>query len=97
MTEVLLKLLVMAYIVAEIFVVLNYISSIKELWLRKKMKTSFKSSLIWTFFWGITFLYSLIIFPNLLFIIISGLNFISCALILVLSISLKYRKGYVEW
>ena len=97
MTEILLQFLIILYASVGIVATIGYLPTIKDLWFKKKKSANIKSYAIWTFCSGITFLYAIFILPDLLFKIVSGLNFISCVLILVLSISLKYRKGYVEW
>ena len=91
MTEILLQILILAYAIVGVVATIGYIPTIKDLWLHKKMSANVNSYLIWTVCSGITVLYSLFILPDLLFQIVSGLNFVSCALILLLSIVLKYR------
>ncbi len=92
MTEILLQLLIFAYASVAVIATIGYIPTIKDLWFHKKMSANISSYAIWTACSGITVLYSLFILPDLLFQIVSGLSFASCALILLLSVALKYRK-----
>lgn len=92
MTEILLQILIFAYASVGIVATIGYIPTVKDLWHHKKMSANISSYVIWTACSGITVLYSLFILPDLLFQIVSGLNFASCALILLLSVALKYRK-----
>ena len=92
MAEILLQILIFAYASVAVVATIGYIPTIKDLWFHKKMSANISSYIIWTACSGIAFLYSLFILPDLLFRIVSGLNFASCALILLLSIALKYRK-----
>lgn len=92
MTEISLPILIFAYASVGVVATIGYIPTIKDLWLHKKMSANISSYIIWTASYGISFLYALFILPDLLFRIVSGLNFASCALILLLSIALKYRK-----
>lgn len=92
MTEILLQIIIFAYASVAVVATIGYIPTIKDLWLHKKMSANISSYVIWTACSGISFLYALFILPDLLFRIVSGLNFASCALILLLSVALKYRK-----
>lgn len=92
MPEILLQILILAYASVGIVSVIGFIPTIKDLWLLKKKSANLSSYIIWTATGGISFLYSLFIVPDLLFRIVSGLNFVFCALVLLLSITLKYRK-----
>lgn len=92
MSEILLQILIFAYASVGVVATIGYIPTIKDLWHHKKMSANISSYVIWTACSGITVLYSLFILPDLLFQIVSGLSFLSCALILLLSIALKYRK-----
>lgn len=92
MTEILLQILIFAYASTGIITIIGYIPTIKDLWQHKKMSANISSYTIWTVCSGIAFLYSLFILPDMLFQIVSGLNTASCALILLLSIMLKYKK-----
>ena len=92
MEELLLNLLVLGYASVGIIATVGYVPTIKDLWIHKKMSANTSSFAIWTASSGVTFLYSLFILPDLLFRIISGLSFLSCAIIFSLSISLKSRR-----
>ncbi len=86
------QILILAYASVGVVATIGYIPTIKDLWLYKKPSANNNSYIIWTACSGITFLYSLFILHDLLFRIVSGLNFVSCALILCLGIMLQYRK-----
>ena len=92
MTALLLQLLIVAYASVGVVATIGYLPTIKDLYFRKKMSANISSYIIWTACSGTAFLYSLFILPDLLFRIVSGLNFACCALILILSLRLKYHK-----
>jgi hypothetical protein len=92
MTNLLLQILIFAYASVGVVATIGYIPTIKDLWHHKKMSANISSYIIWTLTSGITFLYALFILPDMLFRIVSGLNFTCCAIILILSLSLYYRK-----
>ncbi|MEK6809301.1 MAG: hypothetical protein AABY40_01375 [Nanoarchaeota archaeon] len=92
MTELLLQIIILAYASAGVVSTIGYIPTIKDLWHHKKMSANISSYVIWTVSSGVTVLYSWFILPDLLFQIVSGLSFVSCALILLLGIILKYKK-----
>jgi hypothetical protein len=92
MAEMLLQILIFAYAIAGVMAAIGYIPTIKDLWLHKKKSANTNSYVIWTASSGIGFLYSLFILPDMLFRMVSGISFASCVLILLLSMTLKYRK-----
>jgi hypothetical protein len=92
MTTLFLHLLIVAYAVTGLISIVGYLPTIKDLWHHKKMSANISSYIIWTACGGITFLYSLFVLPDLLFQIVSGLGFFSCAIILVLAIWLANHK-----
>jgi hypothetical protein len=83
------QLLIIAYASVGVIATIGYIPTIKDLWLRRKRSANITSYVIWTLCSGIAFLYSLFILPDLLFRMVSGLNFVCCAIILILSLRLK--------
>ena len=89
MTNFFSQLLIIAYACVGIIVAIGYLPTIKDLWIHKKKSANITSYIIWTITTGIAFLYSLFILPDLLFRIVSGLNFVCCSVILLLSIRLK--------
>jgi len=95
-TEILRQILIFAYASVGIATIIGYIPTIKDLWFNKKMSANINSYVIWTACSGISFLYALFILPDLLFQIVSGLNFASCALILLLCAALKYRNNHIK-
>jgi len=90
--ELLLRLLIWAYATVGIISTVGYIPTIKDLYHHKRKSANIDSYAIWTVSSAITLLYSLFILPDLLFQIVSGLNFVCCALILGLSIRLGRHK-----
>lgn len=92
MKELLLQILIVCYASVGIIATIGYWPTIKDLYLHKKQSVNITSYVIWALASGITFLYALFILSDLLLRIITGLNFASCALILILSVNLKYRK-----
>lgn len=89
MIEILLKILMIAYAATGIVATIGYLPTIKDLLLHKKMSANIHSYIIWTSCATIVFLYSLFILPDLLFKIVSGLNFVCCLTILVLTLILR--------
>jgi hypothetical protein len=92
MAEILLQVLTAAYAAAGAVAVIGYMPTIKDLWRHKKKSANTSSYAIWTACSGTGFLYSIFILPDLLFRIVSGINFTSSAAILLLCLTLKYRK-----
>lgn len=86
---ILLQILIVAYGATGIIALIGYWPTIKDLYRHKKKSANVASYILWTFTGGIAFLYSLFILPDLLLRIISGISFVSCLVILVLSIGLK--------
>lgn len=89
MKELILNLLILAYGSLGIVGVIAYWPTIKDLYVHKKPSANTTSYLLWTITTGITLLYSMFILPDLLFRIVSGLNFVACAIIWVLSMRVK--------
>ncbi len=87
----LLTIIAFLYAGTGIIATIGYFPTIRDL-LRKKESANIHSYLIWTLCGLITFLYALFVISDLLLEIVTGLNFISCALILVLALRLKHRK-----
>ena len=92
MTNVLSQILIFAYAGVAIISIIGYIPTIKDLFRHKKSSANISSYIIWTITNAITCLYSLFILPDLLFQIVSALSFVSCAVILFLSILLTHNK-----
>ena len=89
MKEILLQALTIAYAVVGVVGFIAYWPTIKDLYHHKKPSANTVSYMLWTTTTGIAFLYSLFILPDLLFRIVSGINFGACALVLFLRIRLK--------
>ena len=89
MKEILLQALTISYAVVGVVGFIAYWPTIKDLYHHKKPSANIVSYMIWTITTGIAFLYSLFILPDLLFRIVSGINFGACALVLFLRIRLK--------
>jgi hypothetical protein len=89
MTNLLLQLLIIAYAGTGIVATIGYLPTIKDLWLHKKKSANVSSYVIWTLCGAITFLYSLFILQDLLVRIVTGLSFVCCAIVLLLSLKLK--------
>jgi len=89
MKEILFRLLIVAYAGVGVVSVIGYWPTIRDLYHHKKQSANISSYVLWTATGAIAFLYSLFILPDLLFIIVSGLSFASCAVVLFLSIRLR--------
>lgn len=92
MKEIVLYVIAIAYAGTGITGIVAYWPTIKDLYHHKKPSANVDSYILWTATGGIAFLYSLFILPDPLFIIVSGLNFGACALVLFLSVNLKNNK-----
>jgi hypothetical protein len=92
MKELLLQILIVCYAFVGVMVVVGYWPTIRDLYHHKKKGANIKSYVIWTLTSAISFLYALFILSDLLLRIVVGLNFASCALVLLLSINLR-NKG----
>jgi hypothetical protein len=93
--NLLLNILSVFYAATGVAATIGYFPTIKDL-LRGKMSSNNHSYIIWATCGLIVFLYSLFILPDPLFIMVSGLNFICCALILILGLSIKQKKPISE-
>lgn len=71
--------------------ILGYIPTIIDL-VKKKPSANIKSYLIWASCSGVSFLYATFVISDLLLEIVTGLNFISCAIILGLALRLEFKK-----
>lgn len=91
MKEILLKILIVAYGATAIIDIIAYWPTIKDLWIHKKPSANIQSFALWTLATGVSFLYGIFVIQDLLFIIVSGMIFLSNFLILVLSIRLKAK------
>ena len=89
--EPMLKIIVFLYAGTGIVATIGYLPTIKDLY-HKKPSANINSYIVWTFCAGITFLYAITVISDLLLEIVTGLNFLSCAIILFLAIKLKYYK-----
>lgn len=92
MKEIFLEILILAYAGAGILGLVAYWPTIKDLYY-KKPSANIPSYILWVMTTGIATLYGIFILPDILFIAVSGANFIACALVLFLSFTLKYKKG----
>jgi hypothetical protein len=91
MMELLLQFLIVAYAGTGIVATIGYLPTIIDL-IHKKKSANVSSYTIWTLCSCITFLYALFILQDLLVRVVTGLNFLCCATVLVLGIRLNLRK-----
>ncbi|MDD5331779.1 MAG: hypothetical protein PHE43_03075 [Candidatus Nanoarchaeia archaeon] len=89
--EIISAIIAFLYASTGIIATVGYFPTIRDL-IKKIASANINSYVIWTFCSAITFLYALVIVSDLLLEIVTGLNFASCAIILVLSLRLKYRN-----
>ncbi|MBI2589018.1 hypothetical protein HYW35_02340 [Candidatus Saccharibacteria bacterium] len=92
MKEILKQTLILAYAGVGVVGLIAYWPTIKDLYHHQKPSANVSSYAIWTATSGTGFLYSLFILPDLLFRIVSGINFGACALVPFLSIRLKNNR-----
>jgi hypothetical protein len=96
MKELLLQILIVSYASVGIISTIAYWPTIRDLYHHKKLSANITSYLLWTMTSGVAFLYSLFILDDVFVRIVSGLGFGCCALVLFLSINLKYRYKRYE-
>ena len=89
--EIILTIIAFLYASTGIIATIGYIPTIRDL-TKKIASANIHSYIIWTFCASITFLYSLLVISDLLLEIVTGLNFASCTIILILTLKLKYKK-----
>jgi hypothetical protein len=89
--DLLLQFLIIAYAGTGIVATIGYVPTIIDL-IHKKKSANVSSYAIWTLCSMITFLYSLFVLNDLLLRVVTGLNFLCCATILVLGIRLNIRR-----
>jgi hypothetical protein len=85
MKEILLSSLSIAYAVAGLICIVAYFPTISDLYLRKKNSANPTTYALWTTTAIISVLYSIFALEDLLFLIFSILNMVSCTIILILS------------
>ncbi len=93
MKPVLSQSLAIMYGCSGIIGFIAYWPTIRDLSKYKKQSANLISYFIWGITTGITFLYALFMITDILFKIISGINFGACLTILVLSKSLSKTAG----
>jgi hypothetical protein len=91
MREILLHILIIAYGAVGIVGFVAYWPTIKDLYKYKKPSANIASYVLWTITAGITFLYSLFVLPDPLFIFVSGMYLTANALVLFLSLRLRSK------
>ncbi len=89
--NILLTTIIFLYASTGVIEIIGYFPTIKDL-LKRKPSANISSWAIWTFSMFIAFLYAIFIISDLLLEIVTGLNFLSCAVILGLALRLKYKK-----
>jgi hypothetical protein len=93
MNQLLLQSLIISYGAVGVVSVLAYWPTIKDLYHHQKPSANITSYVLWSITTGISFLYSIFIVPDTLFIIVSGCYFVGCFAILLLILHLKYKKN----
>jgi hypothetical protein len=89
--EIILAIIAFLYASTGIIATIGYLPTIRDL-IKKIASANINSYIIWAFCSAITFLYSLLVVSDLLLEIVTGLNFVSCATILILALRLKHKK-----
>lgn len=87
------NILIMSYGTVGIVSVLAYWPTIKDLYHHQKPSANITSYVLWSLTNGVSFLYSLYIVPDSLFIFVSGCYFLGCFAILLLTLHLKYKRN----
>ena len=89
--QTLLIIIAFLYAGTGIVATIGYLPTIIDL-IKNKRSANRNSYIIWTLCSGITFLYALLVISDLLLEIVTGLNFASCAIILLLTLRLELKK-----
>ncbi len=89
--QTLLIIIAFLYAGTGIVATIGYLPTIIDL-IKNKKSANRNSYIIWTLCSGITFLYALLVISDLLLEIVTGLNFVSCAIILLLTLRLELKK-----
>jgi hypothetical protein len=89
MEEIFINVLSLAYGLVGVIGILAYWPTIVDLYHHKKLSANVMSFIMWTFSEGIAFMYSLFVLDDLLFRFVSGMHFLACLIILILSYNLK--------
>lgn len=87
----LIDLISVSYACVGVVNVFAYWPTIKDLYRLRKPSANMASYAIWTVASLITLLYSIFILPDMLFRAVSLMNFIACAMVLVLCLGLRVR------
>jgi H+/Cl- antiporter ClcA len=87
-----LTILSILYGATGVVVTIGYFPTIRDL-LKKRKSANILSYVIWVICGFIVLLYSLFVLPDTLFIGVSALNFLCCALILILALGLRKKKN----
>lgn len=91
MTDHLIYILTLLYSLGGIITFLGYYPTIKDLW-GKKASANVHTYLIWTITMTIASLYGFLVLKDLPFILVTNLNLLACATILILGLRLKYSN-----
>ena len=89
--EILLTIITLLYASTGVIGIIGYIPTIKDL-TKNKASANISSFIIWTFCNFISLLYVSVVVSDLLLMVVTGLGFVSCAIILILALKLKYKK-----
>lgn len=89
--EIILPIIITLYAGTGVINILAYIPTIRDL-TKNIASANIHSYIIWTLCGCVAFLYALLVISDLLLVVVTGLNFAACAVILFLSLRLKYIK-----
>lgn len=92
MKELLLQIIIIAYAFDGLIGIIAYWPTIKDVY-HNKASANKTSYLIWTITSGTALLYSIFILPDFLLRMVTGLNFLACAAIYILSLRLKSKDA----
>jgi len=88
MQGALLQFLTIAYGLVGVVGALAYWPTLKDLYIHKKPSANTRSYAVWTITTGVAFLYGLFVLDDMLFRAISGMHFLACTTVLLLSVRL---------
>ncbi len=89
--DIILTIITFLYASTGIIAIIGYFPTIRDL-TKKTASANIQSYIIWTLCSCVSFLYALLVISDLLLEIVIGLNLVSCVIILILALKLKYKK-----
>ena len=91
-----MQILMFLYAGVNLITLIAYLPTLRDICIRKKASANAMSYLLWALSNCISLLYGLFILNDFLFIAVSGINFIACFVVFLLSVRLNYLNSIVH-